>query len=134
MSNKCQEKNSKLLPIDKLIDSTFDKLKDIVDANTVIGSVIKLTEEIQIVPISKVSVGLISGGGEMPGKKKNNSTLTGGSTTGFSVTPIGFISINNNCVDYIGTSNTNNVTNKLFDAFLAVYEKVMNKLGNSHEE
>ena len=89
--------------VDKLIDNTFEKLKEIIDANTIIGKTIKLGDNVAIIPISKVSVGLVTGGGEMPVKRKNMSSL--GSTTGFTLTPIGFLTINDVTISYISNSS-----------------------------
>ena len=38
--------------IDDIIEKTFSHIKDIVDANTVIGTVIKITEDIIVLPIT----------------------------------------------------------------------------------
>ena len=115
MSSKKNNNKSSFEDIDKLIDNTFLRLKDVIDANTVVGSTIKLTEKIFIVPISKVSVGLVSGGGEVPNKK--NDTSNACSTTGFTITPMGFITINNSAVDFISSNIADNSGDKLLDVF-----------------
>ena len=53
-----------------MIENTFSHIKDIVDANTVVGKIIELGDKNYIIPVSKISVGLISGGGTIP-KGKN---------------------------------------------------------------
>lgn len=118
--------------IDKLIDNTFIRLKEIVDANTMVGSTIKLNDNLFIIPISKVSVGLISGGGEIPKNKKNSMSV--GSSTGFTIVPMGFITINNTGIDFVGTSTPENSTGRILEAFMSIYEKYLNKAGNNYEE
>lgn len=87
--------------LDKMIDSTFEKLKNIIDANTSIGDRVSLGNNKFVVPISKINVGIVSGGGECPNKKSVGKTA--GTTSGFSITPIGFITVTENGIDYIST-------------------------------
>ncbi|MGN0961738.1 MAG: GerW family sporulation protein [Christensenellales bacterium] len=134
MSNKKNNEQDSLDNLDKIINNTFEKLKDIVDANTTIGSVIKLSDKIFVVPVSKVSVGLVSGGGEFPASKKN-SGLNAGSTTGFAITPIGFIAVNEQNIDYISASQTECATNKLLDTLINLTDKfLMTQQGEDNEK
>ena len=117
--------------VDKLVDNAFLKLKDIIDANTIIGKTIKLGENMAIIPISKVSVGLVAGGGEMPVKRKNLSSI--GSTTGFTLTPIGFLTISDLNINYIPTNIVDTSANKLIETFVTIYDKFINKDGVNNE-
>ena len=129
--NKTEQNNFD--DIDKLIDNTFSKIKDLIDANTVVGSTIKLGEKTFIIPISRVSVGIISGGGEVPGKNKDKS-LTACSTTGFSLTPIGFVTINDKTIDFIGSTLVEASSNKIIDMFSSMFEKIISKNEVDYEE
>ena len=132
MSSK-QNNKSEDIWLDKIIDSTFDKLKNIVDANTTIGSTIKLSDKMFVIPISRINVGLVSGGGDFS-KSKKNSGMSAGSTTGFSVTPIGFITVANNSIDFINASQENATTNKVLEMLLNLSEKLISKEGGSNEK
>ena len=65
--------------ITNVIESTFKNLSNIIDVNTVIGKPIKTEDGEYVVPISKVTVGVLMGGGEY-GKvtifKKNEDNET----------------------------------------------------------
>lgn len=130
MSKKTLQENQNTL--DKIISNTFEKINDLVDANTVVGKTLKLSDSLFIIPISKVSVGLISGGGNLGKKKKD--TLSAGSSSGFSITPIGFVTINNSLIDFVSAGVTDNTTAKLIDTILNVYEKIVLKNGDENEE
>ena len=132
MSNK-KEKQEQISSLDKIIDNTFAQLKNIVDANTVVGSTIKLTDKIFIVPISKISVGLISGGGEDP-DKKNKGVVGAGSSTGFTITPIGFISINDSVIDFLGAEVGENSTSKLLETMINISEKFISRMETADEK
>lgn len=125
MPNKKNNDENTLDGIDKIIDSTFEKLKRLVDANTSIGSTIKLGEKKFLIPISKINVGVLSGGGEVPVKKK--SGMTAGTSTGFSITPMGFVVVSDKAVDFVSTDMSDNSTQTLFDGIVSVAEKIVQR-------
>ena len=50
--------------IDKIMETTMNKLRTLVDVNTIVGSPVSGGNGTTIVPFSKVSMGFIAGGGE----------------------------------------------------------------------
>ncbi len=86
--------------IESLIDASLDKIKSLIDVNCVVGSAITMPDQSVIIPISKVSVGFISGGGEYNdlNAKRNAADfpMAGGTGGGFTVMPIGFFVVNDN--------------------------------------
>ncbi len=80
--------------IESLIDISLDKIRSLIDVNCVIGNPISLPDETSIIPISKVTVGFVSGGGEYNdlNAKRNSADfpMAGGTGGGFGVTPMGF--------------------------------------------
>ena len=82
--------------IENLMKNAISKIKDIIDVNTVIGNPINCIDGTLIIPITKVTVGFIAGGGEYsqnipPKNAQKEYPFAGGSTAGFSVSPIGFL-------------------------------------------
>ena len=59
-------------PINNLMDTTLDKLKQMVDVNTVIGTPITTPDGTTIIPVSKVIYGFASGGSEFNSKKPDS--------------------------------------------------------------
>ena len=84
-------KNSK---IESLVDVSLDKIRTLIDVNCVIGNTISMPDGSSIIPISKVSVGFVAGGGEYSdlNAKRNSADfpMAGGTGGGFTVQPIGF--------------------------------------------
>ena len=78
-------------PISNLMDTTMERLRSMVDANTIIGTPIEAAG-ITVIPISKVSFGLATGGSDIP-NKNGQQIFGGGGGAGVSVTPIAFIAI-----------------------------------------
>ena len=110
--------------LDELVNSSIENIKDLARTNTVIGDPIISPSGSVIIPISKVSVGFVVGGGQYNSiSKKLPYPMAGGSGGGVSVTPIGFIVENGDGIKYIDIENKSayqtilNVINKIVDKF-----------------
>ena len=77
-------------PIEGLMNSAMQKLRELVDVNTIIGDPITTPDGILIIPISRVAFGFGSGGSDWP-TQNPKETFGGGSGGGVSITPIGFL-------------------------------------------
>lgn len=77
-------------PIQGLMGVTMDKVREMVDSNTVVGDPIQAGEGITIIPVSRVTFGLATGGSDV-GAKASKEMFGGGSGAGVSVTPIAFL-------------------------------------------
>ena len=51
-------------PIENIIDASMEQIKKLVDVNTVIGSPVHVDEKTTIIPVSRVGLGFVIGGGE----------------------------------------------------------------------
>ena len=82
-------------PIESLMGVSMDNIKDMVDVNTVIGKPIATSGGYQLIPVSKVTMGYLSGGGEYGEikilKEDENYPFAGGSGAVVSLKPAGFI-------------------------------------------
>ncbi|MBR4295612.1 MAG: sporulation protein YtfJ [Clostridia bacterium] len=85
--------------ISEVISTSLEKLRSMVDANTVIGNPINTESGTTIIPISKISMGFASGGLDYNGKDQNPSkqqNFGGGGGTGLSISPVGFLTVDKN--------------------------------------
>ncbi len=80
-------------PIDGLMKTTMDKIKEMVDVNTIIGDPITSPDGTIIIPVSKVSYGFASGGSDFPTKKENKDCFGGGSGAGVTIQPVAFLTV-----------------------------------------
>ena len=80
-------------PIERVMDNAFSKLRSIVDADTVIGKPLVLEDGTGILPVSRVTMGFLTGGGEYSdiSGKSPEFPFAGGSGIGAAVTPVGFL-------------------------------------------
>ena len=61
---------SKNLP--NMLDGTLEKLRQMVDGNSIIGDAIHVGEDVTVIPISKISLGVAGGGADYVSKHPNN--------------------------------------------------------------
>ena len=77
--------------IHDLMGVTMEKIRDMVDVQTIIGDPIVAAPGITIIPISKVSYGFASGGSDLPAKNNPKDLFGGGAGAGVSIQPVGFL-------------------------------------------
>lgn len=100
--------------IEGLMGVTMEKLREMVDVNTIIGDPITSPDGTVIIPVSKVSFGFASGGSDIPAKVQKD-VFGGGTGAGISIQPIAFIVIREDGVKLmqmtVNASAANNVVN-----------------------
>lgn len=91
-----ENKNS----INDLMQTTMEKIREMVDVNTVVGDPIE-AGGVTILPISQVSVGFASGGSDLDlntQKEKSNNIFGGGGGASVKVKPVSFLVIKGDTV------------------------------------
>lgn len=83
------EKNEKR-SLTELMESSIEKIREMVDSNTIIGKPITTPDGVTLIPVSRLSFGFGCGGGDY-GKQAGNTKFGGGSTAGVKVEPVAFL-------------------------------------------
>ena len=78
--------------LDSLMRSTMEKIHEMADTNTIVGEPITTPDGVTLIPISKISVGFGSGGGDY-GKNTGDKSFGGGSAAGVKIDPVAFLVI-----------------------------------------
>ena len=82
-------------PIENIMSTTLENIRDMIDVNTVVGEPITAGDGATIIPISRVSFGFVAGGGEYgPAPKQESGAehpFAGGTGAGVTVQPLGFL-------------------------------------------
>ncbi len=78
-------------PIEEIMGVSMDKIREMVDINTIIGEPISSPDGTIIIPVSKVSFGFVSGGSDLPSQAADK--FAGGAGAGVTVKPQSFIVI-----------------------------------------
>lgn len=89
-------------PIESLMGTSMESIREMVDVNTVVGDAVQTQDGSTIIPISKVSFGFVAGGGEYTCGAMHAQTeetpFAGGAGAGVSVHPMGFLVCSQNGV------------------------------------
>ena len=130
-------------PIEGLMITAMNSIRDMVDVNTIIGEVIEGPGNIMIIPISKVGFGFAAGGSEFNGETLDEYTkkdeeeqvqyrlpFGGGSGAGVSINPVAFLVINGENVKLLPVSHSSAI-DKLLDYVPDLIQKVNNMLDKS---
>ena len=129
-------------PIEGLMMTAMNSIQNMIDVNTIIGEPIETSNNMIIIPISKVSFGFAAGGSEFKGetideyKKKDKEEAIqyrlpfgGGSGAGVSINPIAFLVVSNDMVRLLPVNYTSAV-DKLIEYIPDLMEKantILNK-------
>ena len=105
-----------------IMDTTMEKIRAMVDADTVIGDPITV-EGATVIPVSKVSFGLATGGSDFSGKG-NTPMFGGGGGAGVSITPVAFIVIKGQEVKMLQIYKDESSANKAIEVLPELFEKI----------
>lgn len=130
-------------PIENLMVTAMNSIKDMVDVDTIIGEPIQTSNNIVIIPISKVGFGFASGGSEFKGetideytKKDKEEAIQyrlpfgGGSGAGVSISPVAFLVVQQNNVKLLPVEHCSSV-DRLLDYVPDLIEKTNNLLNKN---
>ena len=136
-------------PIEGLMLTAMNSIRDMVDVNTIIGEPIETSNNIVIIPISKVGFGFASGGSEFNVETINEYTkkdkdeqiqyklpFGGGSGAGVSISPVAFLVIQSNNVKLLPVNHSSTI-DRLLDYVPDLIEKtnnILNKQMNDKKE
>ena len=118
--------------IEDIIKISLDRVKTLMETNTIVGQPISLKDGTSIIPISKASVGFVVGGGEYSDKSTrrvaNHFPMAGGSGCGMSVSPVGFIVISGNDVRFVDIENKT-----MYQTILNLINKIISKVESQQD-
>ena len=80
-------------PINDLLATTMEKMREMVDTNAIVGQPITTPDGVTLIPVSRMSFGFGSGGGDLKNKYSNSQggNVVGGSGAGVDIAPIAFL-------------------------------------------
>ena len=94
-------------PITKLMETTLAKVRELGDAETIIGKPVVTPDGVTVIPVSKLSCGFGTGGSDFNTRHNSNAVLFGGGGgAGVEITPVSFIVIRGDRVDVLPAGGT----------------------------
>lgn len=113
-------------PIEGMMHSTMENIKQMVDVNTIIGDPITAPDGTIIIPVSRVSYGFVSGGSEFPTRHPDKKDLFGGgSGAGISIHPVAFITISGGETKLLQINPYGNTADRVVDLVPDTIDKVV---------
>ena len=121
-------------PISDLMGTTMEKIRSMMDANTVVGQPIEAGGA-TVIPISKISLGYASGGSDFPSKVQSEKEFFGGGTgAGISINPIAFLTISNGNVKLLQIDPYNSSADRIVGMVPDVVDKISGIVSKKSEE
>lgn len=104
---RCGAERSTKSKVGSILDITVDKMRALADTGLVVGDKIAVTDDITLIPVSRVSCGFASGGSDLPTEKSPAGVSFGGAGGGgLTVTPVCFVCINKGEVKILNLAST----------------------------
>lgn len=125
-------------PIQDMMVTAMENLKDMIDVNTIIGEPIETPDQSTVIlPVSKVGFGFAAGGSEFSGSGGGNQSnqgdsqsnnaphpFGGGTGGGVSINPVGFLIVRKDEVKMVHLDEGTHIVEKLIDLAPQAVEKV----------
>ena len=123
---KRPEQTRRVSPVETVTDNAVKNIRSMVDCNTVIGDPIVTPDGTTILPVSKISIGFVSGGSDFATKQNPKLCFGGGSGAGLTVTPVSFLVISPSGTVNTMPVNQSSVTavDKIMDLAPGVIEEI----------
>lgn len=120
-----------------MLESTISKIREMVNANTVIGEPITTQDGVTIIPVSRVSIGLGGGGSDFVSKNVNRqeNPFGGGVGAGVTVSPVAFLVVKDGSVRMLPVAAPANTTaDRLVEMIPDTLDKVANFIDSRTEK
>ncbi len=135
-------------PIQALMTTAMENLKDMIDVNTIVGEPVETPDGGVILTVSKVGFGFAMGGSEFKGGSSGSSSdhqssdeeggsnhpFGGGSGGGVSITPIAFLVVNKHGVNMLHLEQNTHLLEKLIDNAPSAIEKIQQMVKKNSQQ
>lgn len=124
-------------PIQGLMKTAMENIKDMVDVNTIIGDAVETPDGSVIIPVSRVGFGFAAGGTQFnsntssggPFSRSNNETIEpfpfgGGSGGGISIQPIAFVIVGREGVRVVPLDQSTHLYDRLIEFAPQIVDKI----------
>ncbi len=131
-------------PIDELMKTAMESIRDMVDVNTIVGDAVQTADDTVIIPVSRVAFGFAAGGGDYQGQRDSKSgseddslPFAGGSGAGVTIHPVAFMVVGKNSTIKLLPVEHSTTMDRVLDFVPGLLDKLtplMNKKKNGEEE
>lgn len=120
-------------PLPDMLGSSIAKIRELVDANTMIGDPIQTPDGVTILPVSKIRCAYAGGGSDFNGKNPapgKDNPFGGGTGAGVSITPVAFLVIKGESVRLLPVAEpANNSMERLIEMLPDLIDQISGLIG-----
>ena len=112
-------------PIHEVLQTTMNKIREMVDANTVVGQPINTQDGVTLVPVSRLSFGFATGGSDFGKTQDAAKKFGGGAGAGVNVIPVAFLVVKDGNVKILPVAPPpGDTVSRVVDLVPEMFEKV----------
>lgn len=121
-------------PIEGMLGVSMEKIREMVDVDTVIGKPIMAQDGLTtVIPVSRVSFGFGSGGSDVPSKSEKE-LFGGGAGAGVTIRPVAFLVIKSGDVKLLQMDENSKGLDKIFESVPEAVSKVVDLFKKNKED
>lgn len=128
-------------PIDELMKTAMESIRDMVDVNTIVGDAVQTADDTVIIPVSRVAFGFAAGGGDYQGQKDSRSNsgeetypFAGGSGAGVTIHPVAFMVVGKNSTIKLLPVEHSTTIDRMLDFLPSLLDKLTSLTGKKKED
>ena len=123
--------------IENVIENAMEKIRNMIDTDVVVGNIIRGDAGLMVLPLTKVTMGFVSGGGEYTSQNVPSKSMeypfSGGVGGGINMQPIGFLVIDGKSVSVVNI-DTKSAVEKLVEAVPEIAKFISKTFSNDDED
>ena len=125
-------------PIGDLMSTTMQKIREMVDVNTIVGTPIQTGDGVTLIPVSRLSFGFASGGSDFVTKNQKpeaDNAFGGGGGAGVNISPVAFLIVKGDTVKLLPVAPPANTTvDRVVELVPEMFDKVTDYLEKNKKE
>ncbi len=121
--------------IEGMMNCSVDKMKEIINADTIIGKSITTPDGTMVIPVSKVTYGFASGGSDFASSScKDKEMFGGGNGVGVSIIPVAFLVISGSDVKLMQIESFTGALDRIISMTPDMVDKISAMIKKRKEE
>ena len=120
--------------LENMMNSSIEKIKEMVNADTIIGKAITTPDGTTIIPVSKISYGYASGGSDFSANKAPEKDMFGGGNgIGVSMVPLAFLVISDGDVKLLQIQSFDGAIDRIIGMTPNIVDKISSMIKKKKE-
>ena len=120
--------------IEGMMSCAVGKIREIIDADTIIGKTITTADGTVIIPVSKVSYGLAAGGSDFALPKCSDKELFGGGNgVVVTIVPVAFLVVSGSDVKLLQVESFHGSLDRIISMTPEIVDKIVNAVKNRNK-